>query len=61
MEALLKQSFRPEFLNRLDEIVFYKPLTKENITGIIDLLIDGSEPASGAPGDLCPAHRRGQG
>ena len=34
---LLKQSFRPEFLNRLDEIVFYKPLTKENIKGIIDL------------------------
>ena len=34
---LLRQSFRPEFLNRLDEIVFYKPLTKENITGIIDL------------------------
>ena len=39
VEALLKQSFRPEFLNRLDEIVFYKPLTKENITGIIDLQI----------------------
>ena len=37
--ALLKQSFRPEFLNRLDEIVYYKPLTKENIVGIIDLLI----------------------
>ena len=37
--SLLKQSFRPEFLNRLDEIVFYKPLTKENISGIIDLLI----------------------
>ena len=37
--ALLKSSFRPEFLNRLDEIVFYKPLTKANITGIIDLLI----------------------
>jgi len=36
---LLKRSFRPEFLNRLDEIVFYKPLTKENITHIIDLLI----------------------
>ena len=34
---LLKQSFRPEFLNRLDEIVFYKPLSRENITGIIDL------------------------
>ena len=29
---LLKQSFRPEFLNRLDEIVFYKPLTRDNIT-----------------------------
>ena len=37
--ALLKRSFRPEFLNRLDEIVFYKPLTKENIKSIIDLLI----------------------
>ena len=36
---LLKHSFRPEFLNRLDEIVFYKPLTKENITHIIDLLV----------------------
>ena len=35
---LLHHSFRPEFLNRLDEIVFYKPLTKENITRIIDLL-----------------------
>ena len=37
---LLRHSFRPDFLNRLDEIVFYKPLTKENITGIIDLLIE---------------------
>ncbi|MBQ7862581.1 MAG: AAA family ATPase, partial [Clostridia bacterium] len=36
---LLKRNFRPEFLNRLDEIVFYKPLTKENIHGIVDLLI----------------------
>ncbi len=36
---LLKHSFRPEFLNRLDEIVFYKPLTRENITHIIDLLL----------------------
>ena len=35
---LLRRSFRPEFLNRLDEIVFYKPLTKENIRGIVDLL-----------------------
>ena len=38
VSELLKRSFRPEFLNRLDEIVFYKPLTKENITHIIDLL-----------------------
>ena len=40
VEALLRRSFRPEFLNRLDEIVFYKPLTKENVTRIIDLQID---------------------
>ena len=39
VQQLLRRSFRPEFLNRLDEIVFYKPLTKENITGIIDLQI----------------------
>ena len=39
VERLLKQSFRPEFLNRLDEIVFYKPLTKNEITKILDLLI----------------------
>ncbi|MDE6733565.1 MAG: ATP-dependent chaperone ClpB [Oscillospiraceae bacterium] len=37
VDKLLKQSFRPEFLNRLDEIVFYKPLTKTEIFGIIDL------------------------
>ncbi len=35
----LKASFRPEFLNRLDEIVLFKPLTKENIYNIIDLMI----------------------
>ena len=39
MDELLKRSFRPEFLNRLDEIVFYKPLTKENVTHIIDLMV----------------------
>ena len=39
VEAQLRRSFRPEFLNRLDEIVFYKPLTKDNITKIIDLQI----------------------
>ncbi len=37
VEALLKRSFRPEFLNRLDETIFYKPLTKDEIFGIIDL------------------------
>ena len=39
VENQLRRSFRPEFLNRLDEIVFYKPLTKDNITKIIDLQI----------------------
>ncbi|MBQ9842780.1 MAG: ATP-dependent chaperone ClpB [Oscillospiraceae bacterium] len=39
VHSLLRRSFRPEFLNRLDEIVFYKPLTKEDVTRIIDLLI----------------------
>ena len=39
VEELLKRSFRPEFLNRLDEIVFYKPLTRDNIFHIIDLML----------------------
>ena len=39
VNTLLKKSFRPEFLNRLDEIVFYKPLKKEEVTKILDLLI----------------------
>ena len=38
-DALLHQRFRPEFLNRLDEIILYKPLTKQEIGGIVDLLI----------------------
>ncbi len=41
VDELLKRSFRPEFLNRLDEIVFYKPLTRDNIYHIIDLLLTG--------------------
>ena len=41
VEQLLRQSFRPEFLNRLDEIVFYKPLTRDNIFHIIDLMLAG--------------------
>ena len=40
---LLKQSFRPEFLNRLDEIVFYKPLRKNEISRILELLIKDLE------------------
>ncbi len=36
----LKASFRPEFLNRLDEIIMFKPLTKENIAAIVDLQVD---------------------
>ena len=39
VDALLKQQFRPEFLNRLDEIVFYKPLTKKEIYSIVDLML----------------------
>ncbi|MCQ2537222.1 MAG: ATP-dependent chaperone ClpB [Lachnospiraceae bacterium] len=37
----LRAHFRPEFLNRLDEIIQFKPLTMENITGIMDLLVEG--------------------
>ena len=36
----LRAHFRPEFLNRLDEIIMFKPLTKTNIGGIIDLLVE---------------------
>ena len=39
VNTLLKKSFRPEFLNRLDEIVFFKPLKKKEVTKILDLLI----------------------
>lgn len=39
VEKLLKSQFRPEFLNRLDEIVFYKPLSKNEIGSIVDLMI----------------------
>ena len=40
VDALLKTKFRPEFLNRLDEIVYYKSLTKGEIGGIVELLLD---------------------
>ncbi|MBR5558761.1 MAG: ATP-dependent chaperone ClpB [Oscillospiraceae bacterium] len=39
VEGMLKQQFRPEFLNRLDEIVFYKPLSRTEITSIVDLML----------------------
>ena len=40
VEALLKQQFRPEFINRLDEIIFYKPLAKSEITSIVNLMLE---------------------
>lgn len=40
VENELKSHFRPEFINRLDEIIMFKPLTKKNISGIIDILIN---------------------
>jgi ATP-dependent Clp protease ATP-binding subunit ClpB len=40
VNGLLRRAFRPEFLNRLDEIVFYKPLSRENICGIVELQIE---------------------
>ena len=41
VNSLLRRSFRPEFLNRLDEIIFYKPLTRENMSSIVDLMLRG--------------------
>ena len=41
VQAELRQAFRPEFLNRLDEIIMFRPLTRENLTGIIDIMVDG--------------------
>ena len=43
VNMLLKKSFRPEFLNRLDEIVFYKPLMKQEVSKILELLIKDLE------------------
>ena len=41
VEGMLKRHFRPEFLNRLDEVVFYRPLTRADVTQIVDLLVEG--------------------
>jgi ATP-dependent Clp protease ATP-binding subunit ClpB len=43
VDRLLKQSFRPEFLNRLDEIVYYKPLQKEQVINIINLMLEDTQ------------------
>lgn len=40
VNSMLKQSFRPEFLNRLDEIIFFKPLVKDEIKQIVDLQLE---------------------
>ena len=37
----LRGAFRPEFLNRLDEIIMFRPLTRENLTGIVDIMVEG--------------------
>ena len=37
----LRRAFRPEFLNRLDETILFRPLTKENLNGIIEILVEG--------------------
>ncbi len=52
VEAELKSHFRPEFLNRLDETICFKPLTKENIRGIVGLLIEDLNRRL-APSQLC--------
>ncbi|MBQ8350915.1 MAG: ATP-dependent chaperone ClpB [Clostridia bacterium] len=60
VEALLRRSFRPEFLNRLDETVFYKPLTQENMEGIVELLfadLSRRMQARGLRIELTPAAR----
>jgi ATP-dependent Clp protease ATP-binding subunit ClpB len=43
VSELLRRSFRPEFLNRLDEIIYFKPLTKENIMSIVELFLSSLE------------------
>ncbi len=40
VDALLARSFRPEFLNRIDEIIYFNPLTKDNVSRIVDLMLD---------------------
>ncbi len=39
--AELRRSFRPEFLNRLDETILFRPLTRENLSGIVEIMVEG--------------------
>ena len=48
----LRAHFRPEFLNRLDETIMFKPLTKDNISAIVRSDDGGSEQTAGRPADL---------
>ena len=57
----LKQHFRPEFLNRIDEVIVFHELTKDEVTQIVDLMIKRVQDAAGVPGPRPRAHRRGQG
>ena len=41
VNTALHQAFRPEFLNRLDETILFRPLTKDNLNGIIDIMVEG--------------------
>jgi ATP-dependent Clp protease ATP-binding subunit ClpB len=43
VDKLLKQSFRPEFLNRLDEIVYYKPLQRSQVLNIVNLMLEDTQ------------------
>jgi len=43
VEKLLRQSFRPEFLNRLDEIIYYKPLQKNEVMNIVNLMLEDTQ------------------
>ena len=52
----LRGNFRPEFLNRLDEIIMFKPLTKDNIGNIIRSADESVEQTSGRPRDFCRTH-----
>lgn len=57
----LRTHFRPEFLNRLDEMILFKPLTKENIGKYCGFMHCGLKPPSGRPGVKAGAYRDSEG